>query len=147
MSAGTVSSGDELVTQLVRVAGDLLDRYDASAASVGLSAQAARLLFILGTQPVNMLGLTQALQVPKSTMTGLIARMERQGLVVRDRDADDRRHLVANPTELGTDVSHRFERDLAGRVTATLAGLDDAERREVAELVTAMLRRIEPSQP
>ncbi len=144
MSAGAAPARDGLVAQLIRVADEILDRYDASAATVGLSAQEARLLFILGVRPVNMLGLTQALQVPKSTMTGLIARMERQRLVTRDRDADDRRHLVANPTELGTDVSHRFGRDLAGRVDAALAGLGDAEQQELAELLTEVLLRIEP---
>ncbi len=147
MSGGAIPGPDELVAQLIRVAEDILERYDASAAFVGLSAQEARLLFILGVKPANMLGLTQALRVPKSTMTGLVARMERQGLVTRDRDASDRRHLVTNPTELGTAVSHRFERDLADRVSSALDGFDGAERQELAELLTEVLVRIEPAQP
>ncbi|MEJ1231133.1 MAG: MarR family transcriptional regulator [Galbitalea sp.] len=54
-----------------------------------------------------MLGLTSALNVPKSTMSGLITRMESAGLVSREQDPRDRRHLLAKPTPEG---NHRRDR-------------------------------------
>lgn len=133
---------DDLVAQLVRVSAEILGHYEASAARVGLSAQEAQLLFILGTNPVSMLGLTQSLRAPKSTMTSVMTRMERQGLVARRRSGADGRQVLSRATEEGVAASHRFERDLAGRVTPMLAALDDAERAELAELLTELLVRL-----
>ncbi|WP_375385177.1 MarR family winged helix-turn-helix transcriptional regulator [uncultured Microbacterium sp.] len=143
MSADVSAAHDGLITQLGRVAATVAAHYDASAAAVGLDSQQARLLFILVVKPVNMLGLTSSLNVPKSTMTGLVARMERSDLLERDPAAGDRRSLVATPTAAGRTRSREFERDLAGRVSALLAGLDQDEQHEVADLLSEVLTRVE----
>lgn len=139
MSVAPPSARRDLVAQLRRVAGAVGEHYDASAAAVGLNARQARLLFVLAVKPVNMLGLTSALGLPKSTMTGLVTRMERAGLLERDAPASDRRSLIATPTERGVATSHEFEADLAGRVKALLAGLDAHEQHELAGLLTDLL--------
>lgn len=120
------------------------EHYYASAESLGLSVQEARLLFILALRPSNMLGLTSALQVPKSTMTGLMSRMESAGLVVRAPDVDDRRHLVATPTKLGRRVAESFARDMADRVGDVIDALDRAEADELRDLLTEVLAAAEP---
>lgn len=144
MPAGTRSDPDALVRQLIRASSTIGEHYQSSAAAVGLTVQEAQLLFILSVQPRNMLGLTSALRVPKSTMTGLMARMEAAGLTVRERDPRDRRRLVATPTERGDVLARRFERDLADRVSGVLARLDRAEQRDLAEALSDLLVRIEP---
>jgi DNA-binding MarR family transcriptional regulator len=131
--------------EVVRATTAVGEHYYASASAVGLSVQEARLLFILTQNPSNMLGLTSALSVPKSTMTGLVARIESAGLVVRTQDPRDRRHLVATPTLAGIAVADAFAADLASRVSGVLAGLDAAERGELAGLLIDVLSGIEPA--
>ena len=138
------SSRAALVTaEVIRATATIGEHYYASAGAVGLSVQEARLLFILSLKPSNMLGLTSALNVPKSTMTGLIARMESGGLVLREPDPRDRRHLLATPTAKGTVVARAFARGLAGRVTGALSVLDATEQAELADILNEVLEGIE----
>jgi DNA-binding MarR family transcriptional regulator len=133
-----------VAAELIRATTAVGEHYYASATAVGLSVQEARLLFILGLKPSNMLGLTSALNVPKSTMSGLITRMESTGLVVREPDPRDRRHLLAMPTREGTAVATAFARDLASRVTRVLSVLDAGEQAELADILSEVLAGIEP---
>jgi DNA-binding MarR family transcriptional regulator len=141
----SVSTRDEAVHQTIRVVTTVGEHYFESARGLGLSVQEARLLFILALRPSNMLGLTSALRVPKSTMTGLMARMESAGLVSRDADPDDRRHLLVTPTPRGRRMASSFARRMADRVGDVLGPLEDGEREELADLLTEVLTAAEPA--
>ncbi len=132
------------VAQVLRVTTAVGEQYYEAASAVGLTVQEARLLFILSIQPTNMLGLTAALDVPKSTMTGLIARLEADGLVEREQDPRDRRHLLTTPTAKGKDAASTFARDLATRVEGLLSAVDERERAELADILNAILVGLEP---
>jgi DNA-binding MarR family transcriptional regulator len=140
MAASTPS----LSADLLRATTAVGEHYYASANSVGLSVQEARLLFILSLAPSNMLGLTAALNVPKSTMSGLIGRMESAGLVVRTQDPSDRRQLLAFPTPQGTAAANAFAKDLASRVAGVLSALDAAEQGDLAAILSEILVALEP---
>jgi DNA-binding MarR family transcriptional regulator len=133
-----------VATEVIRATAAVGEHYYASANAVGLSVQEARLLYIVSLRPSNMLGLTSALSVPKSTMTGLIARLESAGLVVREQDPHDRRRLIATPTRGGTVAATAFAHDLAARVTGSLSALDDGEQGELADILSEILADIEP---
>jgi MarR family transcriptional regulator, lower aerobic nicotinate degradation pathway regulator len=139
MAASTPS----LSADLLRATTAVGEHYYASANSVGLSVQEARLLFILSLAPSNMLGLTAALNVPKSTMSGLVGRMESAGLVVRQQDPSDRRHLLAFPTPQGTAAANAFATDLASRVSGVLSELDAGEQRDLAAILSEILVGLE----
>ena len=130
--------------EVIRATTAVGEHYYAAASAVGLSVQEARLLYILSLNPSNMLGLTSALNVPKSTMSGLITRMESAGLVVRSPDPRDRRNLLATPTQRGTAVASAFASDLATRVSDALSVLDSEERVELADILSEILVAIEP---
>jgi DNA-binding MarR family transcriptional regulator len=130
--------------EVIRAATAVGEHYYAAASSVRLSVQEARLLYILSLNPSNMLGLTSALKVPKSTMSGLIARLESAGLVVREQDPEDRRNLRTTPTHNGTAVATVFARDLAQRVSGVLSVLDADEQVELADILSEILAAIEP---
>lgn len=134
---------DDSVAQLIRATTTVGQHYYAAAAEVGLTVQEARLLFVLASNPRNMLGLTSAMRVPKSTMTGLISRMESGGLVVRERDPNDGRALVATPTALGRDVASEFASQLARRVSSVLSGLGPRDQHELAGLLSELLLSLE----
>jgi DNA-binding MarR family transcriptional regulator len=137
--------GASMVTaELIRATTAVGEHYYLSASAVGLSVQEARLLYILSERPSNMLGLTAALNVPKSTMTGLISRMESAGLVVREQDKGDRRHLLATPTAKGRAIATAFASDLAARTSDLLSALDARDQSALADILDEVLTSIEP---
>jgi DNA-binding MarR family transcriptional regulator len=124
---------------LIRAATAVTEEYQRIGSDLGLTMQQARLLFILHRQPTNMLGLGSALRLTKSTMTGVIARMETAGLVVRVPDESDRRNFVVTPTEHGVQVAEEFERRLRNEVRRMLQVLEPAERDTLGALLTAVI--------
>ncbi|HWD83323.1 MAG TPA: MarR family transcriptional regulator [Kribbella sp.] len=124
---------------LIRAATAVTEEYERISSELGLTMQQARLLFVLHRQPTNMLGLGSALRLTKSTMTGVVARMEAAGLVVRVPDETDRRNFVVTPTERGAQVAEEFERLLRTEVRRMLQVLDPAERDTLADLLSTVI--------
>ncbi|WP_327635487.1 MarR family transcriptional regulator [Kribbella sp. NBC_00482] len=124
---------------LIRAATAVTEVYERISSDLGLTMQQARLLFILHRQPTNMLGLGSALRLTKSTMTGVVARMESAGLVVRVPDEADRRNFVVTPTDHGAEVAEEFERRLRTEVRRMLQVLDPGERETLGALLTAVI--------
>jgi DNA-binding MarR family transcriptional regulator len=132
---------------LIRAATAVGDVYDEVAGALGLTAQQARLLFVLARRPTNMLGLGHVLGLGKSTMTGVVARMEAAGLVERSPDPGDRRHLVVAPTDRGAELAERFEAELRARVVALLDGLGPREQTTLGALLSRVVVRAEELRP
>jgi len=82
-----------------------------------------------------------ALGVTRATVSGLMAALERDGLVKSSVDRDDRRNLIANVTTRGQAVVEKAVEANASRLRAAFAPLS---REELATL-TALLQRIRQS--
>lgn len=79
--------------------------------------------------------------VTRATMTGLIDTLERDGLVTRTPDPNDRRMMSVALTPHG---QTRLEAILPGhfqRMTSLMATLDEAERKTLVRLLTKILER------
>jgi DNA-binding MarR family transcriptional regulator len=59
--------------------------------------------------PASMSGLAEALDVSVASMTGIVDRMERRGLVERRHEEKDRRVVLVYPTESGRDVFREID--------------------------------------
>ncbi len=77
--------------------------------------------------------LASALHLDSSSVSGLLNRMERQGLVVRLRDADDRRAVRVAVTERGRDILPRL-----GFLDGCLASAMDLDAEEARTLIGAL---------
>ena len=97
--------------------------------------------------PSNMLGLGAELRLGKSTMTGVVARMEAAGWVQRSPDPRDRRNALLAPTEAGAKLATRVEHELRDRVLELLAPLADDERDTLGALLSRVLQRAEELLP
>ena len=128
---------------LIRVSTAVTELYDDSSAKVGLTTQQARLLFVVARRPTNMLGLSSAMRLTKSTMTGVIDRLENAGLISRIPDPHDRRQLIVTPTALGSAKALEFEEDLKYNVKRLLSGLDPEQSTQLAELLSVVLAHAE----
>src|SRR3954465_13142829 len=125
---------DELELNLVRLSHTLM-----RGARPELSRTATSVLARLrdsGPQRITELAAHEAVAQP--SMTSLVSRLERDGLVERRHDPGDRRAvLVAIPAE-GERVLIDRRRARAAALAARLDRLDDDERRALAAAVPAL---------
>src|SRR5277367_2512881 len=102
------------LTQLSFVIAGLLER---RAAEHDLSLPATRLLGVLRDREPTMNELARLLDLDKSSVTGLVDRAERRGLVARVPSAADRRSVLVRLTDQGrlfaAEATARFEADVS----------------------------------
>jgi MarR family 2-MHQ and catechol resistance regulon transcriptional repressor len=74
------------------------------------------------------------LSASKATATEVLDTLENRGFVVRNRLEDDRRAVAVTLTSAGRNlVTHAFPAH-AERVREVFGGLDEAEKRQLAEI-------------
>jgi MarR family transcriptional regulator, organic hydroperoxide resistance regulator len=116
----------------------LLAALDAELADLRLSPGEVNALAALAGGPLTARGLADATAQPPSTLTGVLDRLERRGLIARRPNPADRRSTLIAPTAQGRAAAHRVAAAFdalaariartAGeeRVRAVLAAIDDA---------------------
>jgi DNA-binding MarR family transcriptional regulator len=116
------------------------------AASHGISLSdlhAVRLLSSLGEAPVSRYG--AELGLPRSTITNLVDRLERAGLVERVASPTDRRVTLVRLTEAGREAVDARELLAESDVARRLFALDAADQAALVELLERILaNRPEP---
>lgn len=99
-------------------------------------ASALTLLFDSGPMRVGELAQHQSIRLP--TASALIDGLERMGLVSRKPDPTDRRAVVVELTELGTDTLHRVGGTRDTVLSTALERLTDEERAAIAAAQPAL---------
>ena len=94
-----------------------------------------------------MLGLGAELRLGKSTMTGVVARMETAGWVQRAPDPRDRRNALLTLTALGEQLAEAFEHDISHRVLELLEPIGADDRLVLGALLSRILTRAEELLP
>ncbi|MEU8173493.1 MarR family transcriptional regulator [Microbispora hainanensis] len=109
--------------------------YADSAREHGLTQQQGQLLCVLMAQPYGMSELGAILGLAKSSLTGLVDRSERNGLVQRTPDPQDSRAVRVSLTRQGARLADEFYDETCRRVEELAAGLTPAERDTLAALL------------
>jgi DNA-binding MarR family transcriptional regulator len=109
--------------------------YTESAREFGLTAQQGQLLCVLMAQPYGMSELGALLGLAKSSLTGLVDRTERNGLVQRKPDPQDSRAVRIALTRKGARLAEEFYAQTCERVERLAAGLGDTDRDTLAGLL------------
>jgi DNA-binding MarR family transcriptional regulator len=95
----------------------------------GVSKMEMHILLLVQGRPGIVLGeIREKLGVPNSTLTGVIDRMEKQGLVRRAISGRDRRSYGLEILEKGREVRKEHDRILLMLATKMLVALDGKER-------------------
>ncbi|MCI2417818.1 MarR family transcriptional regulator [Saccharopolyspora sp. K220] len=127
-----------LAVALVRLTHLVQHLFADVARSYELTPQQAQLLCLLTDGPVGMAELGRLLHLEKSSLTGLVDRAERRGLVVRARDLRDRRACRIELTDHGAQLAVQAHQGVTDRLDKATADLPTAER----NLLTSVIARI-----
>ncbi|MBW8804735.1 MAG: MarR family transcriptional regulator [Catenulispora sp. 13_1_20CM_3_70_7] len=131
-----------VVSALVRSA-FLVDRtYENAARDHQLTSQQGQLLCVLMGRPEEGFGMGELLHVlglAKSSLTGLVDRSLRRGLVRREADSADGRAVRVFLTEEGEKVAEEFYNETVARIADLTTGLSPAEQARLTGLLARLV--------
>ncbi|WP_026414017.1 MarR family winged helix-turn-helix transcriptional regulator [Actinomadura oligospora] len=117
-------------------------------ADQAVTSQQASVLGSLEGGPRRMTELAAEHGVKLPTMTALVNRLERDGLVVRGRDASDARVVTAGITPEGCVQLHRVRERRIGILVQRFAELSEQERRTLTAALPLLGRLFaDPDRP
>ncbi|NQX35713.1 MarR family winged helix-turn-helix transcriptional regulator [Herbiconiux sp. VKM Ac-2851] len=128
-----------LVDALAQTAFVVTSALNRIASDNDLSLTQLRLLGVLRGRRPQMSHLASHLGLEKSTLSGLIERAERRGLVGRARSATDGRAVEVFLTEDGDALAARVQGDVRLAVLPGASGLSSAERNHLTVLIEKLL--------
>ncbi|MGH3546881.1 MAG: MarR family winged helix-turn-helix transcriptional regulator [Pseudonocardiaceae bacterium] len=111
----------------------------------GLTPQQAQLLCRLVPGPVRMADLARMLNLEKSSVTGLVDRVENRGLVTRAQDANDRRACQVTLTPLGIKLALHSHSNVMSRLDLLVNGLPSADTDQMASVLASILAQYSAS--
>lgn len=137
--------GEDLgvVAGLVRASFLVNAVYAESAREYGLTVPQGQLLCVLMGRPYGMGDLGVTLGLEKSSLTGLVDRAVRRGLVRREPDPDDRRAVRVVLTPEGRDLAEDFYAATCRRVDDLAAGWSTPDRDRLAGLLGRIVQENE----
>ena len=109
--------------------------YAESGREHGLTPQQGQLLCVLMSQPYGMSELGTTLGLAKSSLTGLVDRSERNGMVRREPDAQDARAVRIALTAPGRRLAEQFYAETCRRIAELPSNLSVTERETLAGLL------------
>ncbi|WP_133150703.1 MarR family winged helix-turn-helix transcriptional regulator [Frankia canadensis] len=111
---------------LVRLSYLVNSIYAGVCSGYGVSVPQAQLMCVLKDQSRGMGEISTMLRLDKSSITGLVERIERRGYLVRAMSPIDRRAITVSLTAAGKELTDAFYADVSQRL-ADLAGQLPAE--------------------
>jgi DNA-binding MarR family transcriptional regulator len=128
-----------LVDGLFQLSFRLHDMLARIAAEHDLSVAQVRLLGILRDREPSVLELARHLDLEKSSMSGLLDRAEKRGLVERVASKADARSTKVRVTAQGRKLSRVVEEKVTAEVAKLTVSLSKTERAELAAMLTRLM--------
>ena len=130
---------DGLIDALVQVSFVTMAVLSKVGAEYDLSLTQLRVLGILRDRRVRMTRLAGYLGLEKSTMTGLVDRAAKRGLLERGPNAHDGRAVDVFLSPAGAALAERLHAQVRRSLSPLTGGLGPAEQRQVRTLLEQML--------
>ena len=139
--------GDPLSTEvyatLIRTGSALIGEIDriVQASSMEINLQISNTLAVIegADEPLTPSEISERTLVSSATMTSTLDRLERQGLVRRVPNPEDRRSVLVEVTEAGRALCDGFLPGINALQIAVMSELDPAERHQLLELLGKVL--------
>src|SRR2546428_3973329 len=138
--AGAPAAAGALVFSFLETAGAVEAKLEAAVSPVGLSLAKLGVLRLLANakQPLPLSELATIQHCVRSNITQLMDRLEKEGLVRRRADPDDRRSVLAELTPAGEQAHDKGMRLLADAQRAIVNGLKAGEATSLQNALTAL---------
>ena len=96
-----------------------------------------------GVGDLSLSALSERIRAQNSTVTGIIDRMEREGLVVRTRSTEDRRVVHIQLTEKGARIAREIAVEPMEVFRSALESLSAGEMRDLLKILTKIALRVQ----
>ena len=133
------TTGPSTVDALVQLSFLVHGMLERRAAERDMSIVLTRMLGVLRDRRPTMNRLADLLQLDKSSVSGLVARAERRGLVMRAPSADDGRSVVVSLTPEGRRLAAQTADRFAGDVTDLLHDLSHRDTAALTRIADAIV--------
>jgi DNA-binding MarR family transcriptional regulator len=90
--------------------------------------------------------LAREVSLSQATVTGILDRLERRGLVLRERATDDRRRVYIRMTSAGEQVVEAAPIPLQQRFSHRLSSLSQKDRARIDEVLSSIVEMMEAQQ-
>ena len=107
----------------------------------GLSIPQVRLLAVVEDRQIGMLELSQILELGKSSLTGLVDRAERRGLVRRVPVPGDRRAIHIQPSDQGREIIDRVRASVRKEILRLAEPLTPESRRATEASISLLIQQ------
>jgi DNA-binding MarR family transcriptional regulator len=135
--------------RISRIAARIAQREEEVFGRYGLTRGDVGVLSALRTSPpphtLSPTQLFRGLMMSSAGMTKRLDRIEQRGLVKRNPDVKDRRGVTIHLTDRGRRLLAQAVAENTKNEAALLAGLGGKERRLLADLLRAVLSKVEPA--
>ena len=95
-----------------------------------------------GIGDLSLSELSDKIRAQNSTVTGIIDRMEREGLVVRARSSEDKRVVKIKLTPKGGKLARAIKVEPMEIFRSALDGLTPTEQRDLVRIMTKLAKRV-----
>jgi DNA-binding MarR family transcriptional regulator len=133
-----------LVEALSAVAFAVMGALTKLAADRDLSLTQVRLIGILRDRSLTISELARALGLDRSSVSGLVDRTEKRGLVQREPNANDARSVLVTASPRGLDAFTAGTAEMASVLSALTEALSPAETKRLTALLDRMIEHRGP---
>lgn len=111
-----------------------------------LNGSQMRILLALRGAPMTQKALTEKMRIQPGSLSEILTKVERAGLVEKRRSAIDRRNYELNLTEEGFRQANEFERTQLDQAQHLLEPLNTEQKDQLGELLSLLIPAWEKSE-
>jgi DNA-binding MarR family transcriptional regulator len=122
---------------LMRASGEVVAYLEDYLSDYSLSQRKFFILILLmrNLDGLSISQLAEKTGVSCASITGVVERMRKAGLVTREEEASDRRVMIVQITQAGNELLEKVLPDHYSRVAQLMSGLSDRERKRLQKLL------------
>ena len=131
----------ELVVDVSRMLQDSRDRHEPH-----LSPSQRRVLCLLGKHgPITQQRLLDELELAPASLSELLTKLEREGLVAREKSSNDRRSVIISLTQKGRPIAKELITSSNARAHEVFKSLSQSEKQQLEHLLAHVQKNWMPA--